>query len=652
MEKSKKNVLLTLLVGILLSLSVAAMIVSGHINLGCFYDVGEIYDIPRSGQVATENVTYLAKKNLCIADTNHAARRFVVEDEEIDWNYLYLEANLDGRTSLPVTIELKDREQKTIAILEREICEGKNIIFLEGQDFYLGYIWLENQKGQKFLFDDIRLFEKEPVFFLRDGMKYAVVIFAIYLLAVVLWRKYSRWHFKRELGLINILQQGYCVIGNFFWKIRPCSKKVQSRVRTGLFLGLLLYTMVIYRLDIYYTHYPYHMLIGTIFIFLLGVFSIEKKLEKIDWKNPVVCYWMLFWLLTVVSDILVKKRVMGYVGIVMIFVMGFTCFVWNQMTCKNKVIDNLLDAMEIGFWMNVPICLLFFPFVEGTRYTGPVRNAAIYGMYMVVTVIMFVFKIERESGKGKLSARLICCVTGLATAFYMLWKTQSVTDIIVIGILACLYVGRLFLLRRKLPKKKRDKKEKKKIASVIGIVGGCFLFIYMLAFWGFSNISSLTDKIGANFIEVEYSPPQMEEYIDGSSRLVDKLYQLHDIESVTSGRNLYWLEYLRGMNLWGHEYKAHFSGHSRWAHNQILWIAYYYGVIAVIPYLLLLVEGIKEAFQGGCLEKGSYRMVPIGMILSILLISLADNVEQPFGLFVWYLLYMMLGFLFVDKRQE
>ena len=72
----------------------------------------------------------------------------------------------------------------------------------------------------------------------------------------------------------------------------------------------------------------------------------------------------------------------------------------------------------------------------------------------------------------------------------------------------------------------------------------------------------------------------------------------------------------------------------------------------MIPYLFLLVEGLKEAFNGGCPELGSYRMIPMGMIFSILIISMADNVEQPFGLFVWYLLYMMLGFLFVDKRQE
>lgn len=652
MEKSKKNVLLILLAGIVISLSMAAMMISGHINLNCFFDVGEIYDIPRNGQVATENVTYIAKKNFCMAETEHAARRFMVEDEGICWNFLYLEADLDGRKSLPVKIELKDREQKTIAILEREIYEGKNNIFLEGQEFYLGYIWLENQKGQKFLFDNMRLFEREPVFFLWDGMKYAAIIFAVYLAAVALWRKVGNWNLPVDFGLIKILQHGYCTIGNFFWKLRPFSGKVRGRVRTGLFLGLLLYTVVIYRLDIYYTHYWCHMVLGAIFIFLLGIFSIEKKLEVIDWGKPLVRYWMLFWLLTIVSDILVKKRVMGYVGIVMIFVMGFTCFVWNQMECQNEIINNLLDAMEIAFWINVPICLLFFPFIEGTRYIGPMRNAAIYGMYMVVTVIMFVLKIEREFRKGRLSVRLFCYVAGLATAFYMLWKTQSVTDIIVIGILACLYGARVFLLRRKLPKKRWEKKEKRKIASVIGIVGGCFLFVYILAFWGFSNISALTDILDANLIEIEYSPPQMEEYMDGSSRLVDKLYQLHDIEAVTSGRNLYWREYLRGMNLWGHKYKAHFFGHSRWAHNQILWIAYYYGVISVIPYLFLLVEGLKEAFNGGCPELGSYRMIPMGMIFSILIISMADNVEQPFGLFVWYLLYMMLGFLFVDKRQE
>ena len=635
--------------GIVISLSVAAMLVSGHMNLNCFYDVGEIYDIPRSGQVSTENVTYLTKEDLCVADTDHAARRFTVEDKGIAWKYLYLEAELDGKASIPVTIELKNQKQKTVACLDREIKEGNNIISLEGQQFYLGYIWLENQKGQKFLFNNIHLFEREPVFFLQDGMKYAVGIFALYLVVVGLWGTYGRWHLPERLGLTRRLQKGYCCIGNFFWKFKPDSGKVQDRVRTGLFFGLLIYTVVIYRLDVYYTHYPYHMLIGTVFIFLLGIFSIEKKLEMVHWDTPLVRYWLMFWIVTVISDILVKKRVMGYVGVVMILVMGFTCFVWNNMECPERIIKNLLDAIELAFWLNVPVCLLFFPFVEGTRYTGPMRNAALYGMYMVVAVVMFAAKVEEEWKKGDISTKFSRYVAGLAVAFYMLWKTQSATDVGVVGILACLYGIRIYLLRENEYRKKREKKAGKGTMYAIVFLAGSFLLIYVMASWGFSNVSRLFEKADVGIVEVEYEPPEIEEYIEGGSRLANKLHQLRDIESVMSGRNLYWMEYLRGMNLWGHEYKAYFSGHSRWAHNQILWIAYYYGVMSIVPYLMLLIEGVREAARGVCLERGNYRIVPIGMILGLLIISMVDNVEQPFGMIVWYLLYMMLGFLFTKE---
>ena len=115
-----------------------------------------------------------------------------------------------------------------------------------------------------------------------------------------------------------------------------------------------------------------------------------------------------------------------------------------------------------------------------------------------------------------------------------------------------------------------------------------------------------------------------------------------------------WVEYLRDMNLLGHTYKHHFWGSGHWAHNGILWVGYYYGVISIIPYVMMLLLAIVKAAKKIHLrtEKGKYEIVPFGFIVIISLISMGDNAEQPFGVIVWYLLYLMIGFLFIEEREQ
>ena len=128
---------------------------------------------------------------------------------------------------------------------------------------------------------------------------------------------------------------------------------------------------------------------------------------------------------------------------------------------------------------------------------------------------------------------------------------------------------------------------------------------------------------------------------------------LTDIETLTSLRNLYWAAYARAMNLFGHAYKHIFWGGTHWAHNGILWIAYYYGVFCAVPYILMFGCALVKAAKRVHIKvtAGAYEIVPFGMLFVLLIISMADNVEQPFGLIVWYLLYLMPGLLFETQRE-
>ena len=77
--------LVWLIIGVIISLSIAAMLVSGHMNFDCFYDVGEIYDIANNQQMELYDASYDAENNLCRADSEHSGRYFWIYDKKTAW---------------------------------------------------------------------------------------------------------------------------------------------------------------------------------------------------------------------------------------------------------------------------------------------------------------------------------------------------------------------------------------------------------------------------------------------------------------------------------------------------------------------------------------------------------------------------------------
>lgn len=642
--------LVWLIIGVIISLSIAAMLVSGHMNFDCFYDVGEIYDIANNQQMELYDASYDAENNLCRADSEHSGRYFWIYDKKTAWQYFYLEAELSEADTVLVTLEFLDEANNQIVAFEKEIHQGKNIIPLYGMKFSQGIIWLNNQQGQQFLFEQMHLFEREVTFFAPWGYVYTGIVFLLYtavslLFLLILRKRKKSWNWY---VFIDGLQEFYCVTGDSLCSRIKVKEKRKNQIRTGLFATLFIYIYTMWEAGKYNPFYRYHVLVGSVLLFLIGIFSYEGKLKKVPWKPSLVLSWTLLWLFTMISDFIVYKKFYGYVGWIVFFLMGFLFFLWHNMEKPQQILKNILDALEIVFWIDVAACLLFRPYIEGIRYTGTSENPAMFAMNIAVVLIMFAAKIENEIYQGaKLS--VYRCTAGIAVAMYMLLKTQSITINGTIAFVALLYVGRMYLRRRVL-KIKTPLKKKVWMLLVFLAVWGSFS-------WGLSHVSVLLKlnqvfPYEQQFVACEYNTPfSLKVYAAEGGRIMQKLLRLTDIETLTSKRNMYWVEYLRDMNLWGHTYKHAFWGSGHWAHNGVLWVAYYYGVITVVPYIMMMLSAFVEAAKHVHLstKTDKYEIVPFGFIAVVLLISMGDNVEQPFGLIVWYLLYMMLGFLFTKE---
>ena len=104
------------------------------------------------------------------------------------------------------------------------------------------------------------------------------------------------------------------------------------------------------------------------------------------------------------------------------------------------------------------------------------------------------------------------------------------------------------------------------------------------------------------------------------------------------------------MNLIGHGKRVEAWGRGRQAHNSIIAIAYRYGIFAAVPYLIMLVAAIARTYRYSK-RKGAYASIPFYVCLSSILMSLADNVEQPFIWLPWMGLYIMMGICFGEDRM-
>lgn len=95
------------------------------------------------------------------------------------------------------------------------------------------------------------------------------------------------------------------------------------------------------------------------------------------------------------------------------------------------------------------------------------------------------------------------------------------------------------------------------------------------------------------------------------------------------------------MNLFGHKENPRMWGRRILPHNAILGIAHRYGIFTSVPYIIMLTMVIVTTYRYSK-KKISYAAVPFYVCLSTIVMSMADNVEQPFVWLPWFGLYLII----------
>ncbi len=630
----------------------AMMLICGSFNLDRFYDVGEVYDVP-------EDILKWNGNSSLHYDT--AEQHWVVDEETATkdisafpgkWKYLYLVLSDVNEESFEAYINCHGKDGGIVGQIKTELREGSNLLAIPDVEYSMFYIVIKNQTGLSFNIEKVQFRENDKIISVTEFAKYFCILFAGFLFITGLIYKLGK---KKSYGvswytLIHGLQTIFLYIGQQGEKFSlKYSGQKRSRMRSGLFCFVFLFMQIAFIQDLYFDKRSYRFLalIRVIILMQISFLCWEKPLRYLNWKNKFVLAWFELWLLAVISNFIVEKR-FAYAGYSMIFVMGFLFFMWGNMTNREMLIRDFIRGIEWSFLPNLLFCWLFRPYIAGYRYSGATYSPGIFGLYLLFVWIAILSEIDFNITKKEVLLRDLLYIFLLGICGDLLWKTQSISSILPAALAAFIFSYKLW----------RNRKQVK-------------IFGFLLYFIIF-GIGCMGNRYGVYYLprvidsEVKFKGDYYQDTVtenpfmitiqaaegNYSNRILYKIKTITSLETLTTGRTLFWKAYLREMNLWGHKGNAKFMGGAHMPHNGFLAIAYRYGIFAIVPYILLVLYNIWYAwryFKRHLLEK-KYTFFVLTNALCCTLLLFVENLELSFGWVCWYSMYIAMGIYFDDEK--
>lgn len=649
-----------LLIGCVFSFSLCLMTLSGSKSITKFYDVGQVYEI--------KDVVYKAAKvqetghqessGKVVLDQGHYVYGIGIEKNRNKYNYFCIQIKDSSVDDIEWIVDF--RKQKGDEIIKSDkasysLRDGMNIIDVPKNSFNVIAIGLYGENGSSVCIEKMQLRETKPVFDGNKALKIMFISFLIYLfisfIFIFCWRKLGILF--NLYNWIEVLQDIYISIAKrlreFSCRI-PIISSCKNSIIVFLFLLMFLYNVWVEMQQSYYMNFKYHAVVYSLIVFFIAILSIESKITKKRWNNSLVVSWMILWLMACASDFLLPKN-FRFIGYVMIFIVGFFIFVWNNMEKPEKMIKNFVCAVHIFLILISIFCITCRPEtgeISGIRYSGISKNPSIFALYLATIYAVVLGAIEYSIKNGNGMKKWIFYIFEGCVTLAFAWKSQSMCPLLCMAGISFIWFVRMSYYTRK-------QKCRKLFAALI--ISSVVLIIptYLFIDWGVKHIPQ-TLGIAVTYEGEEpvakrqygmvvYASGLKEEF--NKTRLGQKLHRT-SLSGVLSGRDYYYRTYLRDMNLFGHEENPKMWGKRRLPHNAVLGIAHRYGIFASVPYILMLVMVIIRTFRYSRKEK-PYAAVPFYVCLTSIVMSMADNVEQPFVWLPWIGLYLMMGIVFDDK---
>ncbi|MDY3343447.1 MAG: hypothetical protein SOX45_12255 [Lachnospiraceae bacterium] len=618
-------------IGMVLSLAAAGIWISPG---------GSLKEIGGDAQVLDLNYWQLSKSNSSIQYDKAADHYEILKDtasisQKINradkcWNYVSVNI---GSMSCPVlegTLVFYDEEKNNIAEQRMELKQGHSLLALEKVKFSSLKFVTEGHKGDVVSDVTIQFREGAEFFSGKRYLMYVVICFGIYMICILgayaISRRIKRSGSSEKMSILSVLQDKYCVYVDLIGEkvTGYLSGRWRRIIRTVLMICLIGYLIVINNYGEKYVqdYYDIHMVIILLVFFLFICLCREKKLQAVRWNQRLFFSWGLTAVLMISSDFLITKERM-WTGVFILLLFGMFYFVWGNMEYPEQLIQELCIAWTMVFWVGMIYCLLFRKIEAGYIYSGFFTESNTFALFLAIVV---------EIGIARVLDRKWVALSGIeiGMAVVMIWKTQELFAFSVAII--SLAVG-LVLIVKKLCRESDWRAGKQYLMALlcIGIAG---MFMSQMYIWLRQPL--ISDVVFAQDVHKE-----------AEAESLFTLVQENHWKYFLYTKFMIWKQYIRGLNLYGHAANAVYNGKKVLPYNGFLLIAYRYGIVTVIPYVVMIAEAfcvcIKKIREK---QAGYYVCLFSGM--GYVLLNTIQNVEVPYVGLNWLWMALMLGYCFKE----
>lgn len=666
-QKMKKNsnwslkFAIVLMIGLLFSEMVTAMYLTESINLDCFYNVGNLHEV-YSEYYRKPGIQwfYDSDTKRIWTEGENASCYIDVKSGQKSWNYLCLEIeDLSGNGQWQ--IQFLDQDNNLLYVLDQEIHDGSNILQLQEGEIYAINIVVKDPSS--FSIKRIQFRERlqniewnqAPWIYVRVLVFYFLIIFLFY--GLVRYYRGTKYPVHKKGIWIETLQKFYTRIwesaGKLFQGIPQMGK---PGLRKLLFLASLLtvyFTLIRLGRGILIQRRQVALL--AVCLILIALLSWEGTKKAVDWRNPLVSAWVVLWLMAIVSEFVVEKKVEN-AGIFMLGVMAPFYIAWNSMKKPERLIRDFLTALRWFYWGGSVFCLFFRAFEPGIRYSGIYGNMNFFAGYLATANIAFLVCLDENLGRKKLKNHvLVENVLGLVTIWGFLQLTESITS------LAAYIVEWVVFFWKQFPNEKQAVYWKN-LRKVLAVSICCVAIVGIFGKWCLSNVPKIWE---IEFEGEEYQPvtgrssltlvaeaSEQGSDTSTSNRLLQKL-NTGEWDTLFTGRVAVWKAYIRNWNLFGHYGNQEvLNGNTMHAHNIFLQMMNDYGVFIAVPYLIVLYYSLKYGIMAVFHKrKAGMSLFCLLATVNYIVQGVAENVATPYVYISWLTYYIALGGMFSQPEE-
>lgn len=659
-ENGKLHMFLLFLGGMLISVMLVMMRLGGSVNFQEFMSAGRVFDIPPAAlQHDSSTWRYDKEQEGYWLINDKAVKYFRLDGQERTWNHLYITIEQLSRESLSGMVRYYGKDKKKLYQQPIELHEGVNAVPLdETAPMERLAIVFQGAQGEFISISEMQVRTTPSWFSVSHFLKLFCVSFAM-VMAVLIALFFLKRRFCKPKSvcaedlLLNSIQAQLQTLGDSLGRRMGgrLTEFQQSSIRKLLF-SLLFLWMIIGNVAGWLKDgavFRYYVLICALLLLLISVISWEKPLEKQSWKTPLMRSWLGIWLGVIICDLFVVRSIELTAGLGMIFSASVFIFFWQNMEQKDRILIDIMSALEIIFFIAAIYCMVFRMKKPAIDYNGMFKSAEELAMYAILMAVVFLTRMDWLIGRnidksrnsvGKKDRIFFSCfknVLGGAISLFFVLRSGHVPGILIFFLIVIWYLPKILLELFRNAAKCRRLFVSIVVSAILAY--GCTCLI-------FAGTKYLPDLLDLN---VEYGQEVLTTSLDGEEK---EMFILQYPGSLNGTRvkqkeklPVIWRNYARRLNLFGHSGSLLVFRSTVSAYSGYLDMAFHHGIFILLPYTAYQISVISEGVQYAYHMKKKRNVFILFLGVTYLCFSICTNVEISWGHPLWLCYYLLAGYL-------